>query len=497
MVFAAAHDVRFEHRPPPCRPTPNGAMTELLLLLLSLFLIAACGVFVAAEFAFLTVNRGHIERLAAADPPDSGARGILAALKTLSTQLSGAQLGITITNLAIGFLAEPALAVLIAPGLGRIGLEGAGARAVSVTLAMLLSTALTMLFGELVPKNVAIALPEKTARVIQAPMRGFTTVTRPMITVLNGSANKALRAMGIEPTEELAGARTPQELHFLVARSALEGTLPEDTAELVQRSIEFGERRASDVMTPRTRTAFVHDDDTVADVVRAVHATGHARFPVLDADADRVVGVVATRQMLAVPAADRGTTPVTAIMEAPVLVPASIDLDALLEVLRDGLQQLAVVIDEYGGVDGIVTLEDLVEEITGELDDEHDTPVAPQETEPGAWEISGLLRLDEMGEVTGVLLPEDEEYETVAGLIVDRLNRLAEVGDVVAAEGHDPTQRRYPVTITVTALDGLRVDRVRVEVGEPLDPHEDDGERTETGERTGDEPAPGDREAAR
>ena len=441
-------------------------MTELLLLLLSLLLIAACGLFVAAEFAFLTVDRGHIERRAAAG--DGGAKGILAALKSLSTQLSGAQLGITITNLAIGFLAEPALAVLIAPALGGLGLEGTGARAVSLTLAMLASTALTMIFGELVPKNLAIAVPERTARAIQAPMRGFTTAMRPMISVLNGSANRALRAMGIEPTEELEGARGPQELHFLVARSAVEGTLAEDTAELVQRSIEFGERRASDVMTPRTRIAFVHAQDTVADVVAQVHATGHARIPVLDGDADRVVGVVATRQVLAVPAADRRSTAVTAVMEPPVLVPASIDLDALLEVLRDGRQQLAVVIDEYGGVDGIVTLEDLVEEIIGELEDEHDTPVAVAETEPGSWEVSGLLRPDEVEEVTGVLLPEDEEYETVAGLLLDRLNRLAAEGDVVEVEGHDETRRRYPVTLTVTALDGLRVDRIRVEVGEPI-----------------------------
>lgn len=441
-------------------------MTELLLLLLSLLLMAACGLFVAAEFAFLTVDRGHIERRAAAD--DAGAKGVLAALKGLSTQLSGAQLGITITNLAIGFLAEPALASLIAPALGRAGITGAGATAVGVVLAMAISTALTMIFGELVPKNLAIALPERTARAVQRPMRAFTASMRPMISVLNGSANRALRAMGIEPTEELEGARSPQELHFLVARSASQGTLDEETAELVQRSIEFGERRASDVMTPRTRVDFVRGDETVADVVGHVRATGHARFPVLDPETDRLLGIVATPHVLRTPAAERAATPVAAVMTDAVLVPASIDLDALLQVLRDGEQQLAVVIDEYGGVDGIVTLEDLVEEITGELEDEHDTPVAPRETEPGTWEVSGLLRPDEVEEITGVLLPEDEEYETVAGLIVDRLNRLAEVGDRVEAHGLDEQRRRYPVALTVTELDGLRIDRVRIDVGEAL-----------------------------
>ncbi|WP_116112100.1 hemolysin family protein [Austwickia chelonae] len=441
-------------------------MTELALLLLSLILVAACGLFVAAEFAFLTIDRNHVESRAAEG--DSGAGGVLAALRTLSTQLSGAQLGITITNLAIGFLSEPALATLIAPGLNRLGLDGAGSRAVSLTLAMLLSTTLTMVFGELVPKNLAIAIPERTARAVQAPMRGFTTATKPMITLLNGSANRALRRMGIEPTEELASARSPEELHFLVARSAREGTLPEDTAELVQRSIEFGERRASDVMTPRTRVDFVHVGDSVADVVRHVHDTGHARFPVLDAETDRVVGLITTRQILRVPAADRSRIAVTEVMDTPVLVPGSIDLDSLLGDLRDGSQQIAVVIDEYGGVDGIVTLEDLIEEITGELEDEHDTPVAPRQTRPGIWEVSGLLRPDEVEEVTGVLLPEDAEYETLAGLIVDQLNRLAELGDVVEVIGQDEEHRRYPVTLTVTGLDALRVDRVRIHLGEAL-----------------------------
>ncbi len=450
-------------------------MSELGLLALSLLLIAACGLFVAAEFAFLTVDRGSMERRAA--DGDQGARGIVAALRSLSTQLSGAQLGITITNLAIGFLSEPALASLLAPGLERLGVTGAATRAVSLTVAMLLSTALTMIFGELVPKNLAIALPERTARAVQSPMRAFTTATRPLIAVLNGSANRALRAMGITPTEELEGARGPEELHFLVARSATEGLLEEGTAELVQRSIEFGERRASDVMTPGTRVDFVHAGDTVADVVEHIRATGHARFPVLDAETDHVVGVIATRQVLGVSAAARAGTPVAAVMVEPVLVPASIDLDALLAVLRDGEQQLAVVIDEYGGVDGVVTLEDLVEEITGELDDEHDAPLAPRETEPGAWEVSGLLRPDEVEEVTGVLLPQDAEYETVAGLVVDRLNRLARVGDRVEVEGRDDVRRRYPVVLTVLDLDHLRVDRVRLEVGPAAEPEDADEPR--------------------
>ncbi|WP_265446517.1 hemolysin family protein [Flexivirga meconopsidis] len=469
-------------------------MIELLLLFIALLMVLGCGIFVAAEFSFITVDRLAVERAASAG--DRTADGLLHGLRSLSTQLSGAQLGITITNLAIGFLAEPAIAKLLHGPLESTGVPSGTVPAIAVIVAMVLSTAGTMVIGELVPKNLAIALPMRTARSVQGFMRGFTAVTRPAIAVLNGAANAALRRMGIEPTEELASARSPQELSFLVEHSAQAGVLPADTARLLRRSLEFGERRASDVMTPRSTVHFVGPDDSLADVVRLVRATGHSRFPVLDAGTDEVVGVIATGGLLRVPAPKRAGTSVRSAMRTPLLVPASVDLDSLLGQLRDGGQQLAVVIDEYGGVDGVVTLEDLVEELVGAVDDEHDTHSTPvREVVPGTWELSGLLRPDEIRDAIGVELPEDEEYETLGGLIVDRLGRLARDGDVVRLQLYDDDAAPYEVELRVLAMDDLRVDAVRVSVHR--DAHERPGGRSAGdeapgGRSVGDEPA-GDR----
>lgn len=441
-------------------------MTEALLLLCALLLIVACGLFVAAEFAFVTVDRNAVDKAVAAG--ETSAKGVQSALKSLSTQLSGAQVGITITNLAIGFLAEPSLAQLLKGPLEAVGITGGGARAVGVVVAMVISTTLTMVFGELVPKNLAIALPLQVAKKVQGFQRGFTTVAGPLISFLNGAANKFLHRIGIEPTEELASARSPQELSFLVTRSSDQGTLDADTANLVRRSILFGELHADEVMTPRSQMDFLVPQDRLDQVVQRIHETGHARFPVLDGRTDEVLGLVTTAQVLKVPYDRRSETTVGDVMVDVTMVPSSIDLDSLLAVLRDGRHQLAVVIDEFGGVDGVVSLEDLVEEITGELDDEHDEPSAPRQLTAGSWELSGLLRIDEVRSNIGLDLPESEEYDTLAGLVLFELGRLAEPGDTVELEGFDSQHRARPVTLQVADLEGVRIDNVRVVVGEPV-----------------------------
>lgn len=437
-------------------------MTELLLLLLALVLIVLCGLFVAAEFALVTVDRRDVERAAADGDP--AARGVLDALRTLSTQLSGAQVGITITNLAIGFLAEPALATLLTRPLGAVGITGGGARAVGVVLAMLISTTLTMVFGELVPKNLAIALPLRTARAVQAFMRGFTTVMRPLIGLLNGLANRFLRRIGIEPTEELASARSPQELSFLVARSADEGTLDESTATLVRRSLAFGERRADEVMTPRSRLDVAEPHETLTEIVERIRETGRSRFPVLNPVNGGVLGLVTVSQVLQVPASQRAGTTVEEVMVQPLLVPSSVDLDSLLATLRGGGHQVAVVIDEFGSVDGVVSTEDLVEELAGELEDEHDRPREPREVAGGQWELSGLLRIDEVRDMTGLELPTSPEYDTLAGLVLLELGRLAQAGDRVQVSGRGETGDERRVTLTVGELDDVRIDTVLVAV---------------------------------
>jgi CBS domain containing-hemolysin-like protein len=442
-------------------------MTELLLIVVSLLLVAACGAFVAAEFAFVTVDRSSVER--AAEDGDRKARGVLVALRSLSTQLSAAQVGITLTNLTIGFMAEPAIARILRNPLESAGVSGGASSGVSLGIALLLATAFTMIFGELVPKNLALARPLATARAVQGFQRGFTGSVRVAIRFLNGSSNRLLRRLGIEPQEELASARSPEELASLVRRSAEQGTLELETATLLERSIAFGEQHADDVMTPRMKVETLRADEPVVEVMKRARETGHSRFPVVADDGDEVVGVAHIKQAMSVPYERRDEVPVSAVMVPPVLVPSTVELDPLLEQLRRGGLQMAVVVDEWGNVDGIVTLEDLIEEIVGEVRDEHDPgdDRIHQEID-GSWTLSGLIRPDEVVLAIGVALPEDGDYETLGGLIGMRLERIPQEGDGVEVEAVDDQREPRIVTLTVLAMDGLRVDRVRL-VHRPLE----------------------------
>jgi CBS domain containing-hemolysin-like protein len=446
----------------------------VLLIVIALALVAACGVFVAAEFSFVTVDRSSVER--AAEQGDRGAQGVQSALRRLSTNLSAAQVGITITNLLIGYMAEPSIAHLIDGPLASIGLSENLAEVFAVIIALVLATVFTMVFGELVPKNLAIAQPLATAKATQRFQRGFSRVAGPAIKLLNGSANALLGRFGIEPQEELASARSPEELMSLVRRSAEQGTLEVGTAALVARSLAFGERNAGDVMTPRALWHTIEPDQTVADVIALARTTGRSRFPVFEEATEHLEGVVHLKQAVGVPREERETTLVRDIMNEAVVVPTSLDLDSLLAMLRDGGLQIAVVVDEYGGVDGLVTLEDLVEEIVGEVRDEHDDPGDDRVRRDGdVWDLSGLLRPDEATEALGgVRIPEDEEYETLAGLLALRLARVPGTGDHATIETRDRDGKPYAVTLTVTAMDDLRVDRVRVELERLPEPTEDD-----------------------
>ena len=450
-------------------------MTEVLYLALSLLLVAACGAFVAAEFAFVTVDRASVDR--AAESGDRRAQGVQSALRELSTQLSGAQVGITVTNLAIGFLAEPAIARLVDEPLAAAGLPESWVRPVSIGLGLAAATVLTMLFGELVPKNLAIAKPLATAKATQAFQRGFTASVAVPIRALNGSANAIVRRLGIEPQEELRSARNADELASLARRSASQGTLDAGTAALMERSITFADRMAGEIMTPRVRMDSVSATAPVVEVVEAARRTGHSRFPVvLDGD-DDVVGAVHVKNAVAVPAERRHDVTVGEVMVDPTVVPESLRLDPLLALLREEGFQMAVVVDEYGGTAGVVTLEDVVEEIVGDIADEHDRLGSlARRRRDGTVSVSGMLRPDEVQHATGIELPEHEDYDTVAGLVMQRLGRMAEVGDVVVVplpphttDDGEPLPPRE-AELRVERLDGLRIDRVALdsrEVGRP------------------------------
>ncbi|MBU3690964.1 MAG: HlyC/CorC family transporter [Solirubrobacterales bacterium] len=449
-------------------------MIEVLLLLAGVVLVLLCGLFVAAEFSFVTVDRVAVER--DAEEGDRTATGLRRALETLSTQLSASQVGITVTNLGIGFLAEPALAGLLEGPLEALGVSGDAVTGVAVAVGFILANAFTVVFGELVPKNLAIAHPMGTARRVQSFQRSFTLLFGPVIRGANGSANRILRRIGIEPQEELAATRSAEELASLVRRSAEQGLLEQKTAELMERSVEFGEHRADDVMTPRVRVETVQPDEPVAAVIEAARRSGRSRFPVIEEGEEQVEGVVHLKHAVAVPFEQRGSVPVREVMAQPVLVPSSIELDPLLTELRQVGLQIAVVVDEFGSFDGIVTLEDLVEEIVGEVRDEHDPKEDPVvELGPRSWRVSGLLRPDEIEDRTGIALPENEEYETAAGLIAFHLERVPGQGDYIGVDAKDRSGDggTVRVRLSVVRMDGLRVDRVKMEVL---------GENEETGE---------------
>jgi CBS domain containing-hemolysin-like protein len=440
-------------------------VTEALLLLAAAVLVIACGVFVAAEFSFVGVDRAAVEREA---EHDRRAQGVLAALRSLSTQLSAAQLGITVTNLAIGFLAEPAIARLLTGPLTALGLSGSGASAVSLVVALSLSTAVTMIFGELVPKNLAISQPLRTSRAVQGVMRAFTTVTRPLVLVLNNTSNVLVRAVGVEPTEELASARSAEELFSLVRRSAAQGTLPDDTATLVQRTLAFTERHAADVMTPRGAMDTLAPTDTVTTLLERAAATGRSRFPVLADDTEP--GVIGVRDALGVAEDDRATTTVGALARPLDAVPETLDLDRLLTLLRAGDVPLALVVDEYGDLAGLATLEDLVEELVGDVRDEHDPGTPPgARLDDGSWRCAGLLRPDEASTLLGWSLPESPEYDTLAGLLAEHLGRVPDEGDTVTVTATRPGEElgdveEREVRITVETTERWRVTAVRLDL---------------------------------
>ena len=466
-----------------------------VLLAVGVVLIALTAIYVAAEFSLVTVDRAAVDRAAAAG--DGRARAVRAALSRLSTQLSGAQVGITVTTLALGYVMEPSLAVLLRPVLGGLGLSEVAAASVAVTVSLLLATALSMVFGELVPKNIAIAQPLRTAGTVVRPLRATTAVSRPLIWALNGTANGVLRLLGIAPQEELRSTRSAQELFSLVRRSGAQGTLEQRTARLLAQSIAFSGKTADDALTPRVDVEFVRADDGAGTVIDAALASGHSRFPVIGTDADDVIGLVHLKRVVAVPPDQRADVTVRALMVPAPVVPGTLPLDDVLVLLRGRGLQMAMVADEYGGTAGIVTLEDVVEELVGEIADEHD----PSERRPaprpdGTWLLPGSLRPDEIADLTGVQLPESGAYETVAGLIIDLLGRLPEVGDDVlvtavigadaalgALPGDEPvaadaeSDLPRPVTAKLTArrMDGRRLAEVQLSSAHPgvLDPASD------------------------
>ncbi|POX51886.1 hemolysin family protein [Streptomyces sp. Ru72] len=412
-------------------------MTEVLLLLAAVLLSVACGVFVAAEFSLTTVERSELED--AARRGERGAAGALKAVRNLTFQLSGAQLGITVTNLVVGMLSEPSIAKLIAGPLEALGVPRSAAPSVALVIGTALSTVFLMVVGELVPKNWAISSPLAVAKRVGGPQRWFSRVFRPFITHLNNTANRVVRRFGLEPAEELASARGPQELVALAQHSAKEGALEADTAELFVRTLNLADLTAENVMTPRVQVVALDAQATCEDVANATRATGLSRFPVYRGSLDSVIGTAHIKDILTVPAEERPLRSVAQLIREPLFVPESLTVDRLLDRLS-GKNTIAVVIDEYGGTAGVATLEDIVEEVVGEVRDEHDPHETPDLASAGfdavgraLYSADGSARVDQLARV-GLRVPEGP-YETLAGLVATELGRIPVKGDRVEVGG--------------------------------------------------------------
>lgn len=394
----------------------------------------------------VTVERSRVLRRA--QDGERGAQRILGGLGRLSFHLSGAQLGITLSSLVLGLIVERALAPVIEPVLEWLGLSPSGIGPVTVAVALALGTSFQLVFGELVPKNVAISYPFPTASRVGVPMLLVNNLLAPVISVLNAAANRTVRLLGIEPREELAGVRSLEELELIIRASGEGGMLSTEELDLLTRSIAFTANLTSDVMIPRVSVVGLPATATVRDLQRAAIRSGHSRFPVFGDDLDDIRGVAHVKDSLRVPAERRDTEMLVDHMRPALVIPDSQPLDTVLFELRTRGSGMAIVTDEYGGTAGIVTSEDLLEEIVGEIRDEHDRDEPVVRTDA----LPGLLHRHEIEAELGFSWPEGR-YETLGGLITAELGRLPEVGDTVSIDGW---------TFQVASVDGFRIDTARL-----------------------------------
>jgi len=414
------------------------------------------GYFVAQEFGYMAVDRSRLKSRAAAG--DARAARALTITGRTSFMLSGAQLGITVTGLLVGYVAEPLIGAGVGDLFGGIGVPAAAGVAIGTVAALLLSTVVQMVFGELFPKNLAIARPEPVALRLAWSTGAYLTVFGWLIRLFDRAAELLLRLVRIQPVHDVEHAATARDLEHIVAESRDRGDLPEELSTLLDRILDFQESTAEHAMIPRPRVTTIDADEPVRRAVELM-AQGHSRLPVLhggvDGDVDDVVGVVRLREVLALSDQELDSTTVRRIALPPVMVPASLPLLAVLDQLRAADEEFACVVDEYGGLAGVVTGEDIAEELVGEITDEHDpqgTDVVPGEA--GSWVVSGAMHIDEAERLLGHDLPQGD-YQTLAGLVLTELQRLPVPGDVV--------------TIALPAspdddLDGDPVGRLTVEV---------------------------------
>lgn len=412
-----------------------------------LLLLLANGFFVAAEFAYITARRNVLERT-----PGRAAKTAAVLNRDLSLSLAGSQLGITMASLGLGAVAEPAVAAALERALGVLALPEAVKHGIALVIALLIVVFLHMVVGEMAPKNIAIANPERLARALALPFRAFVVVFRPLIVMLNGMANGVLRLVGVEPVDRLELGHSAEDLAVIIASGRQEGVIEDFTHRLLAGAIIFGDRDASEVMIPRPDVISVSFDTAIAQIEEVMRATGHSRVPIHDGDLDNVVGFVHVKDLMRLEGEPRDRPLATDLIRAPLFVPESAHIKAVLDEMRRNRSHFAIVVDEHGSTAGIITMEDIAEELVGEIRDEHDRRERRLiVTSSGTLFVDGSVRLDQLSQ-HGLNLSEGD-YETIGGLIMDRLGRLPSREDIVEEAGW---------RLRVLSTDGRRVRNVEV-----------------------------------
>ncbi len=417
-------------------------MSFVVGLVIVILLVAANGFFVAVEFSLVASDRSKLAALA--KEGKWPAKAALSAMKQLSFHLSGAQLGITVTSLVLGYLTEPVVSKLVDPLVEAFG--GSGGSGLSIATALVLATVFQMVVGELLPKNLAISRPEATAQLLSPAARVVHGILRPLIVAFNGTANWTIKRFGFEPKEELESTHSLDDLEYLVRSSAKE--LTDDELTVLTRTFRFGEKTAADVLTPRVHVHAVTLDTSVGELIEEMQQSRHSRYPVIGSDLDDLKGTVSVQSVLDLPIGQRYQTMVSEIVQQPLILPETKSLFDVLDDFQVDAAQLAVVVDEHGGTAGILTLEDVLEEIVGEVDDEFaKTPDILIGADAGVFVMAGTSSPDEVTETVGLDVPEGE-YETIAGFVLDQLGRVPSEGDDFDFDGW---------TIEVVAMDKLRI----------------------------------------
>ena len=399
----------------------------------ALALVGVNAFFVAAEFGLVAARRPRIDQMVAA-----GSRRAAAAqqaMRELNLLLSGCQLGITFASLGLGWIGEPAFADLLTNTFDGLPspLDSIATHGTASALAFVIITFLHVVLGELVPKNLAIAAPERVALWVAIPMRAFTLLLRPFIWLFNEGANRFVRLFGVEPQSELRSVHNLEELRLLVEESRQAGALVTPQNDIFARTFDFPDKRVKDAMVPRSDVHPVRSHDNLDEVLEVARRTGHSRFPVVEDKAGEFAGVLHLADMLAADHRSSGATAGQA-MRDPLFVPESLRLDELLRRMNEARTHFAIALDEYGSTEGIITLDDVVEELVGDIADEHDDPALAVRQLANGYRVPGTIHLDELARVTAWDLPQGD-YETLAGFIFDRLGRVARQGDEVRVDG--------------------------------------------------------------